>query len=337
MADLFGIVIVRPFGLLLMLIYDMVKSYGIAVILFAVIAQIILLPIGYKTKKSMRKMTAVQGKLQEIQKQYANNKVRMNEEMQKLYEKEGVSPMGGCLPTLIQFPIIMGLYYAVQKPLTFMLGLTENSIALLGDKVGINVAEVMSKSATYQLDIAQGLNQFLDSTGAFPESITSLSTDIAQYLVPINFNFFGLDLSQTPSFTHPSIIWILPILSGLTSFLSSYIMQKMQGKKTAQNDAMQGQMKTMMFMMPLMSIYFGFIFPGSIGVYWVTRNILMMLQEILLTTILNKRHPILSDIEKAEIEKQQKRAAHEAKMKEIAENGAKPDPNTSRKKLDKKK
>ncbi len=334
MADLFGIVIVRPFGLLLMLIYDWVQSYGMAVILFALLAQIILLPIGYKTKKSMRKMTAVQGKMQEIQKQYAGNKVRMNEEIQKLYEKEGVSPMGGCLPTFIQFPIIMGLYYAVQKPLTFMLGLSSDSIALLGQKVGIDVAQISSKSAGYELDIAQGLNQFLTSAGQFPSDILNLADDIKNYLVPINFNFFGLDLSQTPSFTHPSVIWILPILSGATAFLSSYQMQKNQGAQTSQA---QNQMKSMMYLMPLISVYFGFIFPGSIGVYWVIRNVLMMLQEKILTVILNKRHPILSDIEKKELEKKEKRAAHEAKIRENTQQNVTPHEGNARKKSNKKK
>lgn len=326
MGDLFGIVIVRPFGIALMYIYQLVQSYGLAVILFAVMTTLLLLPLGYHSKKGMRKMTAVQGKMQELQKKYANNKAKLNEEVMKLYEKENISPMGGCLPTFIQLPIMMGLYYAVQKPLTFMMGISDESIAKLGELVGINVAEVAASSVTYQLDIAQALNQFLDSTGQFTQQITSISSDIAQYLIPVNFNFLGLDLSMKPEFTNPSILWIIPILSGLTAFLSSWISQKMQGT------TVQGTMKTMLYTMPLMSVYFGFIFPASIGIYWVARNVLMILQEFTLTKVLNWRHPIESDIQKAEREKEEKRRAHEEKMKRLAEQGAQPNPNTSKKK-----
>lgn len=330
MGDIFGLVIVRPFGLILMWIYQMVGSYGLAVILFAVLAKIILFPLSYKSKKSMLKMNAVQGRLQELQKKYANNKVKLNEEMQKLYESEGVSPMSGCLPTFITLPIMMGLYYAVQKPLTFMIGLGTADIALLGSKVGIDVATVAAKSATYQLDIAQGLNKFLDASGAFSSDIMGLSQNIKELLIPIDFNFFGLDLSLTPHISQPSVLWLIPILSGLTAFLSSYIMQKMQKTQAA------GSMKTMLYMMPLMSVYFGFLFPASIGIYWVTNNILTTVQEYALTKYLNKRHPVLTDIEKRQKEQDEKRAAREEKLQRIAEEGARPDPNTSRKKRDKK-
>lgn len=342
MAHLFGVLIVRPFGIILMLIYNLVQSYGLAVILFALLAQILLLPLGYKSKKGMRKMTAVQGQMQELQKRYANNKVKLNEEMQKLYEKEHINPMSGCLPTLIQFPILMGLYYAVQKPLTFMIGLGDSDIGMLASKVGVEMTQ--QNATTVQLTIAQALNQFVDSTGHFATEITSLSTNIADFLVPINFDFLGLDLSLTPQFKEPSILWLIPILSGITAFLSSYIMQKMQG------NAVQGQMKTMMYLMPLMSVYFGFLFPASIGVYWVARNVLMMLQELILTRILKKRHPIETAEQTKEREAEERRQLREEKAERIRQerdggttivNGkpikSKPNPNTSRKKLEKEK
>lgn len=332
MGDIFGIAIVRPFGIILNMIYGAVDSYGIAIILFALLAKVLMFPLSYKSKKSMQKMNAVQGQMKELQKKYAGNNVKINEEMQKLYEKEGVSPMGGCLPTLITLPIMMGLYYAVQQPLKFMFGLYPEDIALLGNKVGINVAEVMTKSATYQLDIAQALNQFIDSTGHFTSEITNLSANIGQYLRPIDFNFLGLDLSMTPSFKELSFLLIIPILSGLTAFLSSYIMQKMQ-PSAAQA---QGSMKTMMYMMPLMSVYFGFVFPASIGIYWIVNNVFTTVQEILLTQFLRKRHPVLTDEQKRELEKEEKRKAHEEKIARIEAEGASPNPNTSRKKRDKK-
>ena len=341
MGDIFGIAIVRPFGLILMWIYQMVGSYGFAIIAFALLAKIIMLPLSYKSKKSMQKMNAVQGQMRELQKKYATDKVKLNEEIQNLYQKEGVSPMGGCLPTLITLPIMMGLYYAVQKPLTYMMGFTEKlsdgtigpDLLLLANKAGVDITTEITKNATYQLNIAQGLNQFLDSTGHFTNEVLNLSDNIRNMLIPLDFNFFGLDLSIKPEISHLSIIWLIPILSGLTAFLSSFIMQKMQ---PAASQA-QGSMKTMMYIMPLMSVYFAFIFPASVGVYWITNNVFTTVQEIAITKYLRMRHPIATDDERLEMERQEKRKQHEEKLARIAEEGYKPNENTSRKKREKKK
>lgn len=332
MGDIFGIAIVRPFGLILMAIYNVVHSYGLAIILFALLAKVLMFPLSYKSKKSMLKMTGIQGQMKELQKKYAGNNVKLNEEMQKLYEKEGVSPMSGCLPTLITLPIMMALYYAVQQPLKFMIGLGGEDIKALGNLVNINVIEAATKSVTYQLDIAQGLNQFLTATGHFSDKVLSvMSPEGAALIQPIDFSFLGLDLSLTPHLSQPSILWLIPVLSGLTAFLSSYIMQKMQGTQ------MQGSMKMMNIMMPLMSVYFGFIFPASIGIYWVTNNVLTMVQEVVLTGFIKKRHPVKTEEQIREEEQAEKRRIHEEKMERLLEEGAKPNPNTSRKKRDKKK
>ena len=278
MGEIFGIVIVRPFGMILSAIYRAVGSYGLAVILFAVLAKIILMPLSYKNKKSMKKMQALSAKQQELQKKYGKNRERLNEEIQKLYEKEGVSPMSGCLTTFLQLPIMMALYYAVQKPLTYMIGLYEADISGLANLVGVEITQ--QNAYTVQLAIAEGLNKFVDAAGNFGAEVQNalVTKDIMQYMFPINFDFMGLNLSQTPSIKELSILWLIPILSGVTAFLSSMAMQKIQG--TSQQ--MQGSMKTMLYMMPLMSVYFGFILPASIGVYWIANNLLSVVQELIL-------------------------------------------------------
>ena len=278
MGEIFGIVIVRPFGMILSAIYRAVGSYGLAVILFAVLAKIILMPLSYKNKKSMKKMQALSAKQQELQKKYGKNRERLNEEIQKLYEKEGVSPMSGCLTTFLQLPIMMALYYAVQKPLTYMIGLYEADISGLANLVGVEITQ--QNAYTVQLAIAEGLNKFVDAAGNFGAEVqAALTTEgIMQYMFPINFDFMGLNLSQTPSIKELSILWLIPILSGVTAFLSSMAMQKIQG--TSQQ--MQGSMKTMLYLMPLMSVYFGFILPASIGVYWIANNLLSVVQELIL-------------------------------------------------------
>lgn len=273
---IFDTLIVRPFGLLLMWIYSMVNNYGVAIIIFAAIAKVVLLPFSYKSKKSMAKMNAVQSKVTKLQKQYANNRNKLNEEMTKLYEREGISPTSGCLPAFLPLPIMMGLYYAVQKPLTYMMGFLEDGqdIGLLAQAVGVELAA--ENAYTVQITIAEKLGQFFDAAGNLAPEIAKLSDNIKNYLVYIDFDFFGLNLAMKPEFTKPSILWVIPIVSGLTAFLSSYLTQKMQGTQ------IQGSMKTMLYVMPLMSVYFGFILPASVGIYWITNNVLMVVQEFFL-------------------------------------------------------
>lgn len=303
MAKIFGLLIVRPFGMILMAIYNLVGSYGVAVILFALLAKIILIPLSIKSKKSMRKMSALSAKQMALQKKYANNRVKLNEELQKLYDSEGVSPMSGCLPSLLPMFIMMGLYYAIEKPITFMMGITDkdfvtegvpDSVQLLVDYVQNSGLADLSKFNDFyvQIPLMEALNNLADAAGNFPEAITSLSAEIGQYLVPLNFDFLGFNLAQTPSIKEFSLIWLLPILSGATALLSSFVMQKMQTKSNPQAAQMQGSMKMMLYLMPLMSVYLGFILPAALCVYWIANNIFMMIQEIFMTWYMDKYHPL---------------------------------------------
>ncbi len=279
MGELFGIAIVRPFGLILMAIFKAVHSYGLAVILFALAVKLVCIPLAIKGKKSMLAMTALNNELQQLQKKYANNRVKLNEEMQKLYDKHGVSPMSGCLPQFIPFPIMMGLYYAVQQPMKFMMGFTDDVIAQLATAVGMDPATMGFYG---QITLAEKLSQLADANGNFPESIMKIAEGAGE-LVKIDFNFLGLDLSQIPSIKNPSILWLIPILSGVTAYLSSFIMRKMQGTQT------QNNMSALFIMMPLMSVYFGFILPGAIGIYWIFNNVFSCVQEVILTKILRSK------------------------------------------------
>lgn len=315
MGEIFGLVIVRPLGLILLAIFKAVGSYGLAVILFALAVKLICIPLAIKGKKSMLAMTSLNAEMQSLQKKYANNRVKLNEEIQKLYDKHGVNPMTGCLPQFIPLPIMMGLYYAVQQPLKFMMGFSDDVINQLGTLVGVNM-----ESANYyaQISIAEKLGDlFTQNGGAWPDSVTAI-TNGAGELLNIDFHFLSLNLAQSPSITDPSILWVIPILSGATAFLSSFVMQKMQG---TQNSAAAGQMKMLNVLMPLMSLYFGFILPGAIGIYWIFNNVFTCLQEIVLTKYLRgkKERKEADETARIEADKEAKRAAHKAAQIEQTE------------------
>jgi len=321
MGNAFGLIIVRPLGLILLAIFKAVHSYGLAVILFAFAVKLVCIPLAIKGKKSMLAMTALNNEMQQLQKTYANNRVKLNEEMQKLYDKHGVNPMSGCLPQFIPLPIMMGLYYAVQQPLKFMMGFGDEVITKLATLVGVDTA---TAGFYGQITIAEKLSQMADASGNFPASVTSITNGMGE-LLKIDFNFLGLDLSQIPSIRHPSMLWIIPLLSGLTAYLSSFIIQRMQG---VQNNQAANSMKSMYIIMPLMSVYFGFILPGSIGIYWIFNNVFTCVQEVVLTKILRGKR------DKEEAEKAKKEATAKEARKE-ANRAAQQSQGTKKKKGDK--
>lgn len=100
-------------GYLLWFLYTVFKNYGIAIILFTIIVKALMFPFSIKSQKSMAAQSRLASKQQELQKKYAKDQMKYNEELQKLYEKEGVNPGGGCLTTLLPFPIMLGIYYSV--------------------------------------------------------------------------------------------------------------------------------------------------------------------------------------------------------------------------------
>ncbi len=309
MGNIFGVIFVRPLGLILMAIFSFVQNYGISLIIFTLIVKLILLPFMYKQKKSMKKMNLVSAESQMIQKRYAKNKEKANEEITKLYEREGVNPMTGCLLSFITLPIMMGLYYAVRQPLTYMMGLSSDTITEIAEALGTTYE---SGTASAQIQLAKLVNDNWDAVSSFA----------SEGLVGINFDFFGLDLSATPSFTTLNALWLVPILSGATSLLYSFISQKtnkMQNPNAQQQGGaqMNATMNSMMIMMPLLSIWIAFTLPASMGLYWTISNTFSIVQEVVLTWYILKFDKAEDDEETKA--RKRREAAHKLKLEEQAE------------------
>lgn len=271
--NVFDVFITRPFGLVLMFIYNITQSYGVSIIIFTILTKLVVMPFTFKSKVSTQRTAALQPKLNEIKKKYKDDKQKINEETMKLYKKEGVSPTAGCLPMLITFPIMICLYYVVQQPLEFMMGLDTTQIAEIAEILGI-VTDATSR--TVEITIADAIFHNYDAVA-----------HISEYIVPIDFTFLGLNLAETPSFSEPSILWVLPILSCASSYLFTKVSQKLQG--TSKQMEENPTMKSMTLMGPLMSLWFGFILPATLGLYWVVGNITMIIQEIIVSKIIKKR------------------------------------------------
>lgn len=262
-----------PFGYIMRLIYEVIGNYGLSIIAFSLLAKLVLLPLSVKTKKSMMDIQRIQPKLNELQKKYGKDQQKYAEEMQKLYAEEGVNPLGSCLPTLLTFPIMIGLYYVISKPLTYFMGLTAAEITSLADILGV----ATQNAYTMEIEVAGLLYSNFDKVA-----------HVSPSLMQVNFDFLGMNLAATPSFKAFNLLWIIPVLSGLTAFLQSYVTQKLQGISQEQ----AGNMKMMLYTMPLMSVYFGFILPAGLGVYWIANNIFTTLQEIILSRVMKPKETL---------------------------------------------
>ncbi len=308
MGKIFGIIFVRPLGLILMALYSFIQNYGLAVIAFTIVVKLILLPFMYHQKKNMKKMSKVQAESQIIQKRYAKNQAKAQEEMSKLYEREGVSPMSGCLLSFITLPIMMALYYAVRKPMTFMMGLSDETISEVARALG---TVYDTKAVNGQIELAKMVHENWDKVSQFA----------GEGLVNIDFNFFGLDLSAVPQWNVINALWLIPVLSGLTSMLASIVMQKMQKvqnpNRTAQETQMASTMNTMLIIMPLMSIWIAFSLPASMGTYWIVNNVFTLVQEVVLTWFILRFSKFNDDAET--VERREREQAHQKKIQDRAE------------------
>ena len=306
-----GYYICVPFAWLTRLFYTWTGSYGVALILFTLMVKLVLLPFQLKSKKSMLRMNRMQGKIKDIQTRYANNKEKQQQEMADLYAREGVNPMSGCLWSFIPFPILIALYYIIRTPLRYFMSLSETvitEITTLAASLGYTAAAEGQAAAYEQIYLAKFIHEhWADFDGKFAG------------LVDLDYNFLGMDLSsvgkdlfsQFPSGGWPVIgILILPLISAGLQFLMTMISMKSNG-----NTQMNGSSKAMMYMMPLMTVWMGYILPAALCVYWIANAAFSCIQE----QVLNKHFSKVLDREETDKERQ-KREARYAKMQAAREN-----------------
>ena len=321
-----GYYICVPFAWLVRLFYNLTNSYGVALILFTLVIKLIMLPFQMKSKKSMMRMSRVSGQMQELQKRYAKNQAKLQEEMQKLYEEEGVNPMSGCLWSLIPFPILIALYSIIRQPITHFMMLSKDvlqTVVQSAADAGVNLTNiVMMDKATGTPVLKDGLYQ-LASYGQINlvKAVQEMGLSTPEGWFDMNYNFLGLDLTATPweyvknfTFTWAVIgVILIPILAGLSQFVFSKLTMKTQTQADAAGGA---SMKSMMYMMPLFSVYIAFIMPAALGVYWIAQSVFSLIQEAILNKTFSAK---LSEEEEARFQARQadrQRRMEEARVQE---------------------
>ena len=299
MFSTIGYWICVPFAWLVRLFYNLTGSYGVALILFTLVLKLILLPFQMKSKKSMMRMSRMSGKMQEIQKKYANNQAKMNEEMQKFYHEEGVNPMSGCLWSFLPLPILLALYSIIRQPITHFMMLSEDVVQQLitaAQNAGLDLSQVIQmkdgvavvNDGVAQLSAYGQINLANLISSQLPEAAANIDG-----WINVNYSFLGLNLATNPwdaiksfqfSWGCIGLILIPIVAAGLSLLLSKITMSqnKMEGSAAASG-------KMMMWMMPLMSVYIAFIMPAALGVYWIAQSAFSVIQEAFMGKFYNNK------------------------------------------------
>ncbi len=301
---MFELLITRPLGFIINFIYSLVSNYGVAIILFTIIVKLILLPLNIRSQKAMKKQQKIQPIMAELQKKYANDQEKLQREMMKIYRENNISMTGGCLPLLIQMPILIGLYKVIQRPITYLLGVTDWSSAEVVEKVEFLKTSMIEQFPNIIGKISgYSTKQIIDNAQIQLSNWASMINGVNDPWV-VNFDFLGLDLSQVPSmafnklmmadFSDMGVILLLliPVFAVLTSWLSMKITQIQQSGKNnnaAANDQAAQMGKTMSLMMPVMTGFFTITLPSGMGLYWIISSIIQILQQIILNRYLDNK------------------------------------------------
>ena len=346
-------IVTVPFGFILKVLYDLTTNYGVAIILFSVLVKLVLLPMNAKGKKSMMKMSRLTPDIERIRKKYPDDTNKQQQLTQELYKKEGVSTCGGCLWSFIPLLILFPLYTVIRQPIEYMLGETAENAKLIVDAIKTAAPELFGKNDFYaEMIAARHIPDFINEIRAVLPEVNEAT------LAGVNFDFLGIDLGRQPSinfFAWEAFDWaniglfLLPVLSAASSVLSMLISNKqndsvvtnekgIQDKEAAKNSQQNQTAKTMMWMMPIMSLWIGFTVPAALSVYWLISGVLGTITD----TIMTKHYRKIYDAEDAErLKKYLAEEAIEAEKERVRAEKRAANPegitaNTSKKKLQQK-
>lgn len=272
------------FGYILWAVFWVFQNFGIAIIVFTLIFRAILFPSSIKQQKSMAANASLQAKQRELKEKYGNNKAKYNEEIQKLYAKEGVSPMSGCATSLFPMIIMLGIYYAVVRPLSNVIHLSSQVINQLNMIPGVYMTQnnIYSEMNALKLFTNPDNIAMLTQQGLPTKELSEIHN------LAGGFNFLGLDLLSIPQTEgFKSAIIIIPILCLVTSLGSQILTTRLNGSPM-QNQ--QGCMKYMLYLLPLVTVYISYIVPGAVGFYWIWSTIFGFVQTVLISKFYSAAH-----------------------------------------------
>lgn len=282
-ASLFSILNI-PLGYILEFFYNLTQNYGVALILFTIFTRIFLFPLAVKSQRGSAEMLRLKPKQDMLNKKYEKDKARLNEELQKLYAEEGYNPLSGCLPMLIQLPILAGLIGVIYKPLAYIFHFTDSQVKQIVTVLTPEIELILN----HKINAADSQRIEIIAAKVMNSNAAKVSDIVSTHANGLNFNFLGLDLSSAPHWLTINPLLLIPVLIYVAQFFSSYFSMKLMTITTpGQNNMFQS--KSMLVLMPLMTTYFSFQVPAGIGLYWIMTSLLMIVQVLLLNKFYNAK------------------------------------------------
>ena len=292
--------IVSPFSWLLNFFNSFFSNYGLAIMLFALVVKVILFPMSLKGKKSMIQMNMLSGKLDQLKKQYGKDQQRYNLEMQKLYEKEKVNPMGGCLWSMLPIFVLLPLYAIIREPLKYLMGLNPEQIQQVAEALNwgtVAFEHGWIPEVTTEF-VSRGYDQLYLASLITRESLPALVATLGEgvNVFVMNFSFLGIDLAsmptwkiwQDPSWSVFGAFLLVMVSTGLSVLMSKVSMLTNRMNNQTKNDQAEKTNRTMMWIMPLMSLWIGFSMPAALCIYWIANSLFSMVQEVIAARMLRK-------------------------------------------------
>jgi len=278
--DILSFLFYRPLGTLLAWFYDFTGSYAGAIFIFLIVINIVLLPLSISGQKGMARQAKMGPRMAALKQKYKDDRQRYNQEVQKLYEREKSNPLSGCLPSLIRILLIFPIYQVMRNPLTYMFNINPSIVsaaktaaaALPGHPVGTAASSIQEVSLV----------------SLFPQLVSKVP-GLLPFEGKMNFRFLGLDLTHQPTFTLnfsqkvDFTLWLIPLFTVLAQLLVSIVTMRMNRTVNPQANSMSG----IMYMMPLISLYFAFTWPAAMGYYWIVSSLVQGGLQILVMYLYN--------------------------------------------------
>lgn len=269
----FNDIICYPLGAVMKLFFTITPNYAVLLILFTIVVRLCLFPLAVKQQKSSAEMLRMKPKMEKLQKKYAKDQQKLQEEMSKLYAEEGYNPLSGCLPLLIQLPILYGLFQVVYNPLKYLMWFSQDTIdkiaSVLRPYVNSTFNVTNFNDPKIELYLAKAMRENPDKLGF-----------LGNYK-NIDFTLFGIDLSATPKLALNALV-LIPILVYVSQALSSWLSFQLN-KDIQQGQAGSGMNTVLMtFLMPIMSVWISLTLPAAVGFYWIINSLLMIVQVLFL-------------------------------------------------------
>ncbi len=334
----FGQIITWPFAKMMVFFYNLTGNYGLSVILFGLVVNLVVLPFMARSKKSMMRSTRLQPRIQELQRRHEGNQQKLQAEMQKLYQEEGVNPASGCLWSLLPLFLLIPLYSIIRMPITRMMNAPASVVDELSTYFASEIEGLSTRAAAYKEIVLTNLahNNW--------DAVQTALGDKVSGLMDIDLGFLGLNLGEQPNigtivngpWTWAAIgLFLIPFISAGMSFLSMKVANATNPQMAQQPESAQGMTKGMSIMMPLMSIWICFSMPAAMGIYWIVNSVFGMTRDFILTKHYKKK----LDEEDAERLAARSERERELELKRIeterlkAEGKTEVNQNTSKKKL----